>query len=71
MDEILGVGDADFQQKSQNRMMEMMGGGTTVLMVSHDIKQIREMCDRVVWIEKGQLVKIGKAEEICDEYANR
>ena len=71
VDEILGVGDADFQQKSQNRMMEMMGGGTTVLMVSHDIKQIREMCDRVVWIEKGQLVKIGKAEEICDEYANR
>ena len=71
VDEILGVGDADFQQKSQNRMMEMMGGGTTVLMVSHDINQIRQMCDRVVWIEKGQIIKVGKAEEICDEYENR
>ena len=69
VDEILGVGDADFQQKSQNRMMEMMGGGTTVLMVSHDINQIRQMCDRVVWIEKGQVIKVGKAEEICDEYS--
>ena len=71
VDEILGVGDADFQQKSQNRMMEMMGGGTTVLMVSHDINQIRQMCDRVVWIEKGQVIKVGKAEEICDEYSKQ
>lgn len=71
VDEILGVGDADFQQKSQNRMMEMMGGGTTVLMVSHDINQIRQMCDRVVWIEKGQVIKVGKAEEICDEYSQK
>jgi len=71
VDEILGVGDADFQQKSQNRMMEMMGGGTTVLMVSHDINQIRQMCDRVVWIEKGQIIKVGKAEEICDEYSQK
>ena len=71
VDEILGVGDADFQQKSQNRMMEMKGGGTTVLMVSHDINQIRQMCDRVVWIEKGQVIKVGKAEEICDEYSKQ
>ena len=68
VDEILGVGDADFQQKSQNRMMEMMGGGTTVLVVSHNINQIREMCDRVVWIEKGRLIKLGATQEICDEY---
>ena len=68
VDEILGVGDADFQIKSQNRMMEMMGGGTTVLMVSHNIKQIREMCDRVVWIEHGQVVDYGDAEHLCSEY---
>lgn len=68
VDEILGVGDADFQTKSQNRMMEMMGGGTTVLMVSHNIKQIREMCDRVVWIEHGQVVDYGDAEHLCSEY---
>lgn len=68
VDEILGVGDADFQIKSQNRMMEMMGGGTTVLMVSHNIKQIREMCDRVVWIEHGQVIDCGDAERLCSEY---
>lgn len=68
VDEILGVGDADFQTKSQNRMMEMMGGGTTVLMVSHNIKQIREMCDRVVWIEHGQVIDQGPAEQICSKY---
>ena len=68
VDEILGVGDADLQIKSQNRMMEMMGGGTTVLMVSHNIKQIREMCDRVVWIEHGQVVDYGDAEHLCSEY---
>lgn len=68
VDEILGVGDADFQIKSQNRMMEMMGGGTTVLMVSHNVKQIREMCDRVVWIEHGQVVDYGDAEHLCSEY---
>lgn len=68
VDEILGVGDADFQIKSQNRMMEMMGGGTTVLMVSHNIKQIREMCDRVVWIEHGQVIDQGPAEQICSKY---
>ena len=68
VDEILGVGDADFQIKSQNRMMEMMGGGTTVLMVSHNITQIREMCDRVVWIEHGQVVDYGDAEHLCSEY---
>lgn len=68
VDEILGVGDADFQTKSQNRMMEMMGGGTTVLMVSHNIKQIREMCDRVVWIEHGQVIDQGPAEQICLKY---
>lgn len=68
VDEILGVGDADFQIKSQNRMMEMMGGGTTVLMVSHNIKQIREMCDRVVWIEHGQVIDQGPAEQLCSKY---
>lgn len=46
VDEILSVGDADFQGKSKRRMLEMMGGGTTVLFVSHDVAQIREMCSR-------------------------
>lgn len=68
VDEILAVGDADFQAKSKARMLELMSGGTTVLFVSHSIDQIREMCDRVIWLEHGQVVRIGKTDEICNEY---
>ena len=50
VDEILAVGDADFQEKSKNKMLDLMSGGTTVLFVSHMISQIREMCDTVVWL---------------------
>lgn len=70
VDEILSVGDAQFQEKSKRRMMELMGGGTTVLFVSHSIEQIREMCKRVVWLEKGQVKLIGQAKETCSAYEN-
>ena len=69
VDEILSVGDAAFQEKSRKRMMELMGGGTTVLFVSHSIEQIREMCRRVVWLERGQVKMFGLADEVCDSYA--
>lgn len=68
VDEILSVGDAAFQQKSRKRMMELMGGGTTVLFVSHGIGQIREMCQHVVWLERGQVKMFGLADEVCDSY---
>ena len=68
VDEILSVGDAQFQEKSKKRMLELMGGGTTVLFVSHSIEQIREMCKRVVWLEAGRVKMAGMAEEICDAY---
>ena len=55
VDEILSVGDAQFQEKSKKRMLELMGGGTTVLFVSHSIEQIKEMCKRVVWLERGNV----------------
>ena len=54
VDEILAVGDADFQEKSKNKMLDLMSGGTTVLFVSHMISQIREMCDTVVWLDTWQ-----------------
>ena len=69
VDEILSVGDAQFQEKSKKRMLELMGGGTTVLFVSHSIEQIREMCNRVVWLERGLVKTAGKADEICKQYA--
>ena len=69
VDEVLAVGDADFQEKSRRRMMELMGGGTTVLFVSHSLAQIREMCNRVVWLEKGQVRMVDEAQVVCDAYA--
>ena len=68
VDEILSVGDSDFQEKSRRRMMELMGGGTTVLFVSHNIQQIRDMCDRCVWLEHGNVKLVGKTEQVCQEY---
>ncbi len=68
VDEVLSVGDADFQEKSYRRMMELMSGGTTVLFVSHSLPQIRKMCSRVVWIEHGELQMFGPAKAVCDAY---
>lgn len=68
VDEILAVGDENFQQKSQTRMKKMMSGGTTVLLVSHSLPQIREMCNRVIWLEAGKVKMIGVAQEVCDAY---
>lgn len=68
VDEILAVGDENFQKKSRARMMELMSGGTTVLFVSHDMNQIREMCNRVVWLDSGTLRLDGPTKEVCDLY---
>jgi ABC-2 type transport system ATP-binding protein len=68
VDEILSVGDINFQQKSENKMRSMIGGGTTVLFVSHSLDQIKKMCDKVVWLEKGKVQMIGEAGKVCDKY---
>lgn len=68
VDEILAVGDAAFQEKCQKRMAEMMSGGTTVLIVSHSIQQIRELCSRVIWLDGGKIKMVGKTKEVCDKY---
>ena len=68
VDEILSVGDATFQKKSRNRMEELMNGGATVLFVSHDIEQIEELCDKVIWLEHGTCKMFGDTKEICTLY---
>ena len=68
MDEILSVGDENFQQKSYKRMMELMEGGTTVLFVSHNLEQIRQRCSKVLWIEHGVLQGFGETKQICEAY---
>lgn len=68
VDEILSVGDSEFQEKSQKKMMELMDGGTTVLLVSHSIDQVKQLCNRVVWLEHGKVKMIGGTNKVCEEY---
>ncbi len=67
-DEILSVGDFMFQQKCHQRMEKMLSGGTTLLFVSHDINQVKQLCKRAIWIDHGHLRGDGPAEEVCDAY---
>lgn len=67
-DEILSVGDFLFQQKSEKRMKELMSGGTTVLLVSHNIDQIERLCSKAMWLRKGKTVINGSCAEVCDAY---
>ena len=67
-DEILSVGDFMFQQKCHQRMEQMLSGGTTLLFVSHDINQVKQLCKRAIWIDHGHLRGDGPAEEVCNAY---
>ena len=68
LDEVLSVGDIAFKRKSEARMRELMSGGTTTILVSHSMKQIRDLCTKVVWLEKGEMRGIGDTKAMCDEY---
>ncbi len=70
LDEVLSVGDEFFKKKSLARIKEMIHGGSTVIMVSHNMNTIMEHCTRAIWIEKGVLKMVGKAKEVCKEYKN-
>ena len=67
VDEILSVGDYKFQEKSRQRIKDMMDEGTTIIMVSHRIEEVKELCNKVIWLDKGKVQKIG-GKEITDEY---
>ena len=68
VDEILAVGDFQFQQKCEARIAEMMAGGTTVIIVSHSIEQIERLCSRVVWLDHGKIVMSGDTKEVAEKY---
>ena len=68
LDEVLGVGDINFRKKSKEKLQSLMESNTTVLLVSHSIKEIRNICDKAIWIEKGRVVDIGEVNDICDKY---
>ena len=68
VDEILAVGDFRFQQKCKERMANMMKGGTTLLFVSHSEAQVKELCQKAVWLKKGNIQMAGSADEVCAAY---
>ncbi len=68
VDEVLSVGDRNFQNKCVNRMDELLKGGTTLLFVSHNMNMIKKMCKNVIWLESGDIVMNGPAEEVVAEY---
>ena len=68
IDEILSVGDSDFQAKSKTRINSLISNGTTVVFVSHDLVLVQEICTRVIWLDHGQIKSIGKPAEVISAY---
>jgi homopolymeric O-antigen transport system ATP-binding protein len=68
LDEVLSVGDADFQNKSGERIRELRDKSEAVIMVSHDLGTIQQMCQRAVWLDHGRLRAIGPAAEVVEQY---
>lgn len=68
LDEVLSVGDATFKEKSEQRILDLMDDGVTVLFVSHSTERVRKICNKAIILTKGQLVASGDADTICDIY---
>ena len=68
LDEVLSVGDGAFQEKSAKKMREIIDGGAATILVSHSLAQIRELCNKVLWLHRGRQVEFGETEDICDRY---
>lgn len=68
LDEVLSVGDGAFRKKSEEKMKEIISGGATTILVSHSLSQIRKMCNKVLWLDKGKMMAFGDTQEICDKY---
>ncbi len=70
VDEVLSVGDYRFQEKCEKRIQEMINGGTTIIIVSHDINMIERLCNKVLWLDHGIKRDFGETVTICEEYKN-
>lgn len=69
LDEVLSVGDGAFRKKSEEKMRQIIHGGATTILVSHDLEQVRELCSKVLWLHKGrQIVFTDRVEQACDAY---
>ena len=68
IDEILAVGDIQFQKKCLDKLDEFKKNGGTIVLVTHSVEQAKEMCNNVLWIDYGKTRMYGDAETVCDEY---
>ena len=69
LDEVLSIGDGAFRKKSEAKMREIISGGATTILVSHSLPQVRELCDKVLWLHKGRQIAFGSnVDELCDRY---
>ena len=69
IDEVLSVGDIHFKEKSYNKMKELISDeNRTVVIVSHSLDTIKNLCDEVLWLHNGEIKKIGKPEKVIEEY---
>ena len=68
IDEILSVGDIKFRRKSADKMRSLINSGVTVLLVSHSVSQIRDLCNKAIWIDEGKIRMMGEVNKVCDAY---
>ena len=68
LDEVLSVGDGAFQEKSAKKMREIIDNGAATILVSHSLGQVRELCNKVLWLDHGRQVAYGETERICNCY---
>lgn len=68
IDEILAVGDQHFQEKCFNKLKELKREGKTIVIVTHNMHQVKQFCDRAVWLYKGEIRKDGPVGEVLEEY---
>lgn len=68
LDEVLSVGDGEFREKSEQKMREIINAGKATILVSHSIEQVRRMCSKVLWLDRGKQIGFGETEPMCDAY---
>ena len=68
VDEVIAVGDEEFQRRCMDHMHRLRENGTTIVLVSHDAALMRRLCDRVGWLDHGRLVEVGDPDHVIDAY---
>lgn len=71
VDEILAVGDHDFQKKCEKKMADMLSSGATLLFVSHSEEKVQQLCQKALWLDHGQMRMIGGSQEVCEAYLGK